>query len=124
VPFGNLLHLRHSLVMKPRLPEWQRHSFQQTAMRYVEKGMPVEYPIQVRVESKIARDLTHSAVEHPDSYVGKGRQVLGISGVTISSWAVEIVVQQRIVKLFAIKNIQAKRGLVQHQQPSVTLPSL
>jgi hypothetical protein len=68
--------------MKPRLPEWQRHSFQQTAMRYVEKGMPVEYPIQVRVESKIARDLTHSAVEHPDSYVGKGRQVLGISGVT------------------------------------------
>ena len=30
--------------------------------------------------------------------------------------AIEVIVQQRIVKLFAIQDVQAKRGLIQHQQ--------
>jgi hypothetical protein len=91
MPVGNPANFCHSLAgykasslgerLKP-LVECESDSFEKTTMDYIGKGVTVEYPIQIRRESKIASDLTQASMKHLCTLRSKGREVLGIARVT------------------------------------------
>ena len=71
-------------------------------------------------------DLFHAAIEHDPTAVDEheiGEDVLDlfhlVGGHDDGAAAIEVVVQQGIVKLLAIQDIQTQRRLVQHQQSGV-----
>src|SRR6476469_10214484 len=72
---------------------------------------------------KARLNLFHAAIQHDAAAIHEykiGKDVLKLfhlmRGHHDGAVVVKIIVQQRIVKLFAIENVQAERWLVQHQQ--------
>src|SRR6185437_9960960 len=72
---------------------------------------------------KARLEFFHAAIEYDAAAINEhyvGQNVLNLfhlmGGHHDGAASIEVVIQQRIVELLAIQNIQAKRGLVQHQQ--------
>src|SRR3977135_3326147 len=68
-------------------------------------------------------EFFHAALEHDLTAVDEheiGKDILDLFHLVRcyhdSTAVIEVIVQQRIVELFAIKDVQPKRRLIQHQQ--------
>ena len=71
-------------------------------------------------------ELFHAALQHDPAAIDKhqiGEHVLHLlhlmGGHHDGAAAIEIIVQQGIVKLFAIKDVQAKCRLIEHEQAGI-----